>query len=198
MQPHKLAPHLQAVFSMHLSSNLQPVKIALQEAIDFLLKAEPTQLDLKNPDYGIPYALEVEKLHNKEEVISACHLLRMCLHAIERGKVIDSEKHGIPLLLSSIAGFVPDRNKKAAKKPRPNAKKNDDLDDGIEDAIRALPPDSATWKDILNWLDREYVIYEWSSGKFKFQDEHGEKTLTEKTFRHRLAKIRKKKFKLPD
>ncbi|GJL73290.1 MAG: hypothetical protein NMNS01_24890 [Nitrosomonas sp.] len=200
IKPHELAPHVGALFRILPPSDMRPVKIAMDAAIKLLVTAEPIELDITNPDYGIPYALEVSRKHEKEEIKAACELLRMCLHAIERGETAEAERHSIPVLLSSLVGFVPDRNARAAKRPR--SKKEDALDRGIKDALKALPCD-ANWTHIEDWLFSEGVIEKCSDEKkgnreIVFTDGENSTSIRLSTFRNRITNLKKKLKIFPD
>lgn len=218
-QPHELAPHVAAMFRMAPHTDMSPVQLAMNWAIKVLLAAEasaqdiadqahgmphvlvegqrkhpkaanPTGQELTNPDYGISYALLVNRGEYPEEKKAAAMLLRLCLHAIERGHTVENERESIPLHLAALAGYVPDRNRRAARKPRQTRSKADALDRGLDDALRANP--DGRWADIATWLEGEGIVKAWNADWLTFTDGEAETTINTRTFQNRITAAKKR------
>jgi hypothetical protein len=190
-KPHEIAQHVAALFRIVPHTDLGPVHIALEHATAVLLAAEPWPIDITNPDEGIPYALMVARKDHPEEVLAAASLLRMCLRAVERGATTENERVFIPLLLSALAGYVPDRNTRAARNKRPSRSKGDALDRGLDDALNAEP--FGTWADLATWLEGGGIVTTWGVDDLSFTDGETEKTISTLTFQNRIAKARKRR-----
>jgi len=217
-KPHELAYHVAILFRSSSLSDMQPVKFAMRQAIELLQTVKPTLAvqprsdnldiieswktsvksgpdDLKDPENGIPFALQIEKGNYPEKVKSAARLLILCLHAIERGETTESERQNIPLQLAALAGYVPDQNSRSAKNKRPK-RSEDALDRGIMESLIAEP--SASWQERSYWLKEEGIVIEFNSETLKFTDGNEESepvTISIRTFQNRIARVRKKQRK---
>ena len=160
-KPHELAPHVAAMFRMLPHDDMRPVEAAMRHAIELLHTVEPSELDLTNPDNGISYALMIEGGGYKENFKAAGSLLRMCLHAAERGATTENDRVFIPMQLAALADFVPDFQSRNSGKNRPSRSELDALDRGLDDANLT----DTNWKEIATWLEGEGVITSWGAGK---------------------------------
>jgi len=196
-KPHELAPHVAAMFRMLPHDDMRPVETAMRHAIELLHTVEPSELDLTNPDNGISYALMVEGGEYKENFKAAGSLLRMCLHAAERGATTENDRVFIPMQLAALADFVPDFQSRNSGKNRPSRSEPDALDRGLDDALNENP--NGNWKELATWLEGEGVVTMWGDGEpVKFTDGEASKTVSHKTFVGRITKAKKRIAKLKD
>lgn len=188
IKPHQVAPHVAAILvnvCVPPSAKIEAVRVALSYAVGILQTFEPTDRDLTNPDDAIAYALLIESSAPREEITAACHLLRMCHHAIERGDVLDIERTFIPNLLAACVGYVPDKQSRVARRKRASRSEADALDRGIDDALKSNT--LMTWKELATWLEGEGVITSWNDEEVTFTDGKTEKTISAATFRTRIT-----------
>lgn len=191
-KPHELSQHVGAMFRMLPANDMRPVEMALRHAIELLQSVEPVALDLTAPDFGIPYALMFERGNHKEPVKAAASLLRMCLHATERGYTTENERVFIPLQLAALSDFVPDFQKRNSGNPRPKRSESDALDRGLDDAL--ANNHEANWKELATWLEYEGVVTSWGANNtMAFTDGDTSYEVSLSTFRKRIkaAKTRR-------
>jgi hypothetical protein len=196
MKYHKLAEQFSALFAMPSVDHFTPVKEAMSCAIEFLRQHDEdpdevvADLDLENPDVGIPYVLKVLRTDPKPERKNAAYLLQRCLHVIEDKRVTELDRRAIPLLLAGMSTYVSDQASRAARARRPTRSEGDALDRGLNDlGKRKL---KATWKDVLSQLEEEGVVTVWSDATVTFTDGATETTIARKTFQTRLRKAQER------
>lgn len=161
----------------------------MRHAIELLLTVEPSALDLADPDNGIPYALMIEHSEHKEPVKAAASLLRMCLHANERGCTTENERVFIPLQLAALSDFVPDFQKRNSGKSRPKRGELDALDRGLDDALTSNP--DANLKELAEWLEGEGVVISWEENEpVTFSDGEAQQEVSLKTFYRRIKEAK--------
>ncbi len=188
--PHELAHHVAALFRNPNVNDMKPVEISMEKGIEVLQAARPTSLDLTDPDKGIPFALEIKSGSYPEKVQSAGCLLRLCLHAIERGDTTEFERQNIPLHLAALSGYVPDHNAAIARRKR---LKRSERTLGHE-IMRLLK-----LKPLINWrecADRlmggEEVVDKWDEQTLRYDNGKKLRTISISTFRNKISETRKK------
>jgi hypothetical protein len=188
--PHELAPHLGVLFHVLPQGHLGPVKIALEQAINLLRIVTQTDIDLKNPDHGIPFAIGMEWNHPDDKVKAAARLLRICLHAVENGKLPERSRPALLLNLAAMSGYVADQQRKNASKPRLKRSAEDALDRGIRDVLKGNL--ELTWKQTADQLEGVGVVVVWDDAKLTFTNgkADGEKTISAGGYRRRFGKIK--------
>ena len=204
-KPHELADTVAALFLQLPHTDMHPVQLAMRHAIECLegigvsaLDLSPNELaalavrplELSDPEDGIPHALRVEQGEYPQHVMVAGRLLRTCLHVIERGHTVEHDRTTIPMGLAALSGFLPDRQRFAASKPRP--RDLDTLQQNLEREVKNDPALSA--KEHIRRLEADAGLSEDENGNITFLDLVSNKdvTITKGTFRTRLTLARKK------
>ena len=189
--PHELALHLSHLLQILPQSDLRPVRMAMEQAINLLRIATSTVIDMKHSDCGISFAIGVEKNHSDEKVKAAARLLRVCLHAVEDGNVSEQSRPIMLMELAAMSGYVPDQQRRNASKPRPKKSAEDALDRGIRDVLKGDP--ELTWKQLADRLYDLGIVVTWDEAKLTFTngESDGEKTISTGTYRTRLGKLKK-------
>lgn len=187
-KPHELAPHVAAMIRMLPHNDMRPVDMAMECAISHLQAVAPTELDLADPDNGIPHALRIERENHSPKAQAAAVLLRMCLHARERGETIENERAFLPLQLAALSGFEPDEQSRRASNKR---NRGDALDRGLDDALVMRP--EAEWTGLADWLEGEGVVLQWGTDFLTFTDGDDAKEISIGTFLNRITAARNRR-----
>jgi hypothetical protein len=152
---------------------MDAVIISMNKAVSILQTIEPTTKDLKNLDYGIPYALHFESSNKyKDKIKAAGRLLRMCLHAIERGEPTELDKLHIPMALAALSGY--DQTYKTEGKNRTRVQQ--ELKLKLLGIAKRNPTD--TWKQLLNRLEGDEIVLKWDAESITWLDENGDEHTT--------------------
>jgi len=114
-----------------------------------------------------------------------------CCEVIRRGKLDERDHRSIPMNLAALAGFVPDRNKAAARKPRPKRSEEDALDRGLDESLTANPDHD--WANHAGWLETEGVVTAWDVDRLSFTDGETEREISIGTFLNRITRAKKRR-----
>ena len=123
---------------------------------------------------------------------AAGQVVLMCIHAIERGSVIDHERRHLPTLVALMTDSVSDQARAAAKKKR--FRPESELWEPIWHAVKLDP--EATWKELAESMAKsDSPVVDWNDQAVKFIDGNGSEQLMKSSYFRNLATQARNKLK---